>query len=68
MEGVWRTHSTKPCEFCFALEGRRVTLGEPFVKLHDKIHGVSGKTMNGTYADVYHPGLHPACQCTVELI
>lgn len=67
MYGYWRTHSAQPCEFCTALEGQRVRLGEAFVRLHDTIHGASGKIMEVTYEDVYHPTLHPRCQCSVEL-
>lgn len=61
---VWRTaDDTQVCEFCLALEGRRIRAGEPYVDQGATLRGADGKTMVMGYDDLAHPPLHPACRC-----
>lgn len=64
--GVWRTTSAKPCEYCAALEGTKVHLGEAlFLKGH-RLQGGNGREMKLDYEDVFHPPLHPSCVCELR--
>ena len=64
--GIWRTTSAKPCEYCAALDGQKVRLGEAlFLKGH-RLQGGNGREMKLDYADVFHPPLHPACACVLR--
>lgn len=57
--------SVDACEFCTAMNGKRVALGEPFVKSGATIRGADGGTYTAKYGAVLHPTLHPNCTCTV---
>ncbi len=57
--------SVDACEFCTAMNGKRVALGEPFVKAGATIRGADGGTYTAKYGNVLHPTLHPNCTCTV---
>ena len=64
--GVWRTTSAKPCEYCAALDGQKVQLGEAlFLKGH-RLQGANGREMKLDYEDVFHPPLHVACACILD--
>lgn len=55
--------SGDPCQFCAALAGKVVPLGEPFVKKGDVVVGTNGGVYHCDYEDVMHPALHPGCRC-----
>ncbi len=63
-ENQWLA-SADSCEFCTVMDGRRVKLGEPFVKSGASLRGADGGTYTAEYGDVLHPTLHPNCTCTI---
>lgn len=57
--------SSAACEFCVALNGKTVAIGQPFAKLGSSIRGVQGGTYPVKYRPILHPTLHPQCTCTI---
>jgi hypothetical protein len=57
--------SVDACEFCVAMNGKRVALGEAFLKSGATMRGVDGGGYTAKYGDILHPTLHPNCTCTV---
>jgi HK97 family phage portal protein len=53
------------CEFCLALNGKVVEIGEPFAKLGTSVKGVNGGSYAVTYKNIMYPTLHPNCTCAV---
>ena len=53
------------CEFCRAMQGRRVSVGSAFLDQGSKLDGVHGGSMDVDYADVDGPPVHPNCRCTL---
>lgn len=60
---VWHTNSTEPCEFCQALNGRRILVTESFLDKDDSIIGADGGIFVNTFVDVEAADLHPNCYC-----
>ena len=60
---VWHTNSTEPCEFCQALNGRRILVTESFLGKDDSIIGADGGIFVNTFVDVEAADLHPNCYC-----
>jgi hypothetical protein len=60
--------SADSCEFCMALAGRRVEVGEPFVRRNEIIAGIDGGQYSTDYGDVLHPPLHPHCTCAIVAV
>jgi HK97 family phage portal protein len=61
----WFTTSDEPCEFCRAMEGRRISVEEPFAALGDEIEGADGGVRTIDYEDLFDT-LHPRCGCGVR--
>lgn len=57
--------SVDACEFCTAMNGRRVPVGQPFLKAGHTVRGADGGSYTAKYGDVLHPTLHPFCTCTI---
>lgn len=57
--------SVDACEFCLALNGKSVTIGESFAPLGSTVKGVEGGTFSVTFRDIKFPGLHPNDRCTI---
>lgn len=62
---VWRNQGDS-CEFCRAMEGREVSIGQPFISKGDKVISDSGKEYLADYTDVKYANLHPECDCKLE--
>jgi len=60
--------SGNPCQFCEALEGKIVPLGEPFVPLGGTVIGTKGGVLVCDYEEIQHPALHPNCACTIGAV
>lgn len=63
-ENEWLA-SADSCEFCTAMDGKRASLGQPFLKSGASFRGADGGTYTAKYGDVLHPTLHPNCTCTI---
>jgi HK97 family phage portal protein len=57
--------SVDACEFCTAMNGKRVALGAAFLKAGATMRGVDGGSYTAKYGDVLHPTLHPHCTCAL---
>lgn len=57
--------SSDACEFCVALNGKTVVIGQPFAKLGSSIRGAQGGKYPVKYRPITHPTLHPQCTCTI---
>ena len=56
------------CPFCAKMDGKKLTLVEPFARVGDTVPGGDGEdapTFKVDYMDVMAPPLHPHCRCTV---
>lgn len=54
------------CEHCKTMDGKIVSLGQPFVNKGDKVPAENGKgDYLADYMDVNYPPLHPDCRCTI---
>ncbi len=65
---VWKANPGA-CEFCQALDGKTIDVGEDFFKRGDTFSAeVDGKerTLKLDYSDTPHPPLHPNCLCVTE--
>jgi hypothetical protein len=63
---VWAaTLDDKTCPWCAELHGTVVTLDEPLFFLGESIVSPTGKTLEISYDDLYHPPLHPSCRCAL---
>ncbi len=51
------------CEFCAAMDGTVVEVGENFLDEEDDFEGDDGGEMTVSYEDVNGPPLHPNCRC-----
>lgn len=60
--------SGNPCQFCEAMEGKIVPLGEPFVPLGGTVIGTKGGVLVCDYEEIQHPALHPNCACTIGAV
>lgn len=56
------------CEFCQAIDGKIVNLGNTYFQVGDGLTGVEGGRMNFGYEDVQGPPLHPNCRCGLTAI
>lgn len=56
------------CEFCKAMDGKEVTIGQPFVVNGTSVEGTDGGSYINDYTDVRYADLHPNCQCYLEAI
>lgn len=63
---VWRVTSENPCEFCRALDGKTISIDEPFAQLGDELEGEDGGTKTISYETLHTPPLHPRDGCYVE--
>lgn len=57
--------SADACQFCLAMDGKRVKVGAAFVKMGSTVTGVDGGTLKVNFRDITHPTLHPNCRCTI---
>lgn len=65
---VWKANPGA-CEFCQALDGTTIGVGEDFFKRGDTFSAdVDGteRTLKLDYSDTPHPPLHPNCLCVTE--
>jgi hypothetical protein len=65
VEGVVWKSSSDACEFCMAMDGEEVDLGESFFELGDVMF-VEGKSMHFDYRPIDGPPLHPGCRCALK--
>lgn len=64
-EHIWKAPQL-PCQFCAALDGKRVKIGESFVAKGSTLRGVDGDNFRADFKNVLWPTLHPNCRCTIE--
>lgn len=64
---TWRTNSPEPCEFCTALNGKKVSVGGLFLGQNGKLLGTDGSVFTNTYDDLETPPIHPNCACSVTM-
>lgn len=51
------------CEFCKAMDGKEVTIGQSFVPRGETVTGSDGGQYINDYADIAYADLHPNCNC-----
>lgn len=64
---VWR-HNPDACEFCVAMEGKQVDLGQDFFGFGESMEVEGVGTLKFNYEAVSGPPLHPKCRCTTEAV
>jgi len=52
------------CEFCAALDGMQVLIGESYAAAGSELTGTEGGTLGVAYT-MEHPPAHPACRCVL---
>ena len=64
---VWRTTPMEewPCEWCLAMEGKIIELGQPYFDQGQELETDAGK-LRFDYETVQGPPLHPNCHCTKD--
>lgn len=60
---VWNVSNAERCEYCQAMDGKRVPLNEAFVKKGDVIVGVDGGVYVNDFVSMDTPQAHPYCMC-----
>lgn len=56
------------CEFCASMDGKIVTIDQPFIPKGMPIEGTDGGEYIADYEDVAYADLHPHCDCRLEPI
>ena len=54
------------CEFCQAMDGKTISMGEHYFEIGQEAEGVDGGKMALNYETVEGPPLHPHCSCDEE--
>lgn len=61
---VWQTNSGAPCEYCKAMEGKRVEVSANFLDYGDEIQGTDGGVMKNQWKDITSAQSHSNCSCS----
>jgi len=61
---VWQTNSGNPCEYCRAMEGKKVEVSANFLDYGDEIHGIDGGVMKNQWKDIDSAQSHSNCSCS----
>jgi len=59
------TGDERTCEFCDALDGKVMSLGDNFLDKGDTMTGRDGGQMTADYEHIQYPPAHPDCRCTI---
>ncbi|MCM8550058.1 phage portal protein [Streptomyces sp. STCH 565 A] len=60
----WVTQGSKNCPYCTKLDGRTVSIEDPFIAKGDEVDGEDGEKLVAK-RDTKHPPVHPGCNCQV---
>lgn len=63
---VWRSNVGDPCEYCRAMDGKRVAVHDNFLAVGESVNGKDGGTFHNNFVDVESACLHPHCMCYVK--
>lgn len=64
---VWYTNSGAPCEFCQAMNGKRVLVSKPFLLNGESVSGADGGLFVNNFVDCKDSTLHPHCHCEFKI-
>jgi SPP1 gp7 family putative phage head morphogenesis protein len=62
------TPDDRMCEFCQAMEGKKIGLSETYFKDGDTVNGTDGGSFKIDYSDVVAPPLHVNCRCALVAV
>jgi phage portal protein BeeE len=60
---IWNVSNSEKCEFCQAMDGRRVPLNEAFIEKGGIIVGKDGGVFVNDFVAMDTPQAHPNCMC-----
>lgn len=62
----WLTEfDNRTCEWCMAMNGKKMKLGESFYDKGDALTGNEGGILDFGYESIKHPPLHVSCRCSL---
>lgn len=68
-EGVtkirWVARGSKNCPYCTRMNGKTVSIGEPFFRKGDEYHPEGAERPMQMKKDLKHPPIHRGCDCTI---
>ena len=63
---VWRNMGSKTCPYCEQMNGKRVSIAQPFIDKGSFIEADDGSGMK-VYGPKMHPPIHQGCVCSIEI-